>query len=91
MVELLIGPEEQSISAHRKMLSETSVYFEKMFSANWQNEASTIKFAEDDPESFDIMIKWFYRKNLREVVLFVASIPTDYFQAVLSTIRIQTP
>jgi hypothetical protein len=61
MVDLYVGPEKKHFRIHKALLCKKIPYFEKMFSGGFKECLEGVgTFPEDNPDSFDGLIKWVY-------------------------------
>jgi hypothetical protein len=74
MVDLYVGPAKEHFHVHRAAICTKIPYFEKMFRDGGFAESYTksATFAEDDPESFDLLLGWVYHDSIK-----VPAVKTD--------------
>ncbi|EPE31717.1 POZ [Glarea lozoyensis ATCC 20868] len=66
IVTLYVGPERVKFVAHKELLCEKSLYFEKMFKGDFiEATTESAELPETDVESFDHLLNWVYTGKLR--------------------------
>jgi hypothetical protein len=65
MVDLCVGPERKHFRVYKALLWKKIPYFEKMFKGGKECSERVGTFPEDNPQSFDILIKWVYSRILQ--------------------------
>jgi hypothetical protein len=68
MVDLYVGPYNERLHVHKSLLCENVPYFHRMFNGSADEAKIQIaNFPDDDPEAFDLILRWIYRDSFETI------------------------
>jgi hypothetical protein len=80
MVDLYVGHHKERFHVHKAILCEKVPYFQHMFNGNFEDAKPNVAhFPEDDPEAFDLILRWIYWNNIELIPSVSSFLPKSPF------------
>ncbi len=79
MVQLKVGPNATLFHVHKDLICGSSPFFKAAFTGGFKESECSINLEDDDPEVFENIIQWLYRRNLETLSSIEAVADENYF------------